>query len=49
MNLEGKGGGWVRKSDDLNMIRAHYVHVWKYHNETLHFVQLKKFRPGSHL
>jgi hypothetical protein len=24
----------------MNLIKAHYMSVWKYHNETLHIVQL---------
>jgi hypothetical protein len=24
----------------VNMTKVHYIHVWKYHNETPYFVQL---------
>jgi hypothetical protein len=29
-----------RVIEEVNMVKVHYMHVWKYHNETPHTVQL---------
>jgi hypothetical protein len=35
-------GGEIRESNKggVNMIKAHYIHVWESHNETQYYVQL---------
>jgi hypothetical protein len=34
MVLEGEGGGGLKHiTEDLNMIKVHYMHMWKCHDE----------------
>jgi hypothetical protein len=35
-----KGVGKERVIEGMNMIKKYYMHVWKYHNEVPHYVQL---------
>jgi hypothetical protein len=37
---EGRGKGEERVIEKVNVIKEHYMHVWKYHNETHNFVKL---------
>jgi hypothetical protein len=40
-NVEGKRGREIRKGNGgVSMIKLHYMHTWKCHNETPYFVQL---------
>jgi hypothetical protein len=32
--MKGKEREHIRKSNGVNLIKAHYMHEWKYHNET---------------